>query len=224
MNSITQYFLNRGIPEDIFILIFSIPIIFILIIFARRIIGSMTLGIYTPLFLIILLNVLGIKNGAFIFILIFVSIIILRYILRKVPILSMTDTRILDAIMFCILIIIILLGFTHIPFLKKIPFNIATLLFLLVVSSYSEDFIVIWERRKFKQFIAPFLESLILIIVSYFLLNWGLIKTLILEYPLGIILGSGAIILIIARWRGLRIKEYIRFKEVIKNVELPEKK
>lgn len=184
----------------------------------------MTLGIYTPLFLIILLNVIGIKNGAFIFIFIFGAIIILRHILKKVSILSMTDTRILDAVMFCILIIIVILGFIYIPFLEKIPLNITTLLFLLVVSSYSEDFVVIWERRKFKQFVAPFLESLILIIVSYFLLNWLLIKTLILDYPLGILLCSGVIILIIARWRGLRIKEYIRFKEVIKNVELPEKK
>jgi hypothetical protein len=224
VNTLTQYIINQGIPEDIFILILSIPIIFVVITFARRIIGSITLGIYTPLFLILLLTTTGIKDGAIIFAFIFVSMFIVRYFLKKIPILTMTDMRVLDATMFCILIAVIILGFLYIPSIKNIPLNIVTLLFLLIISSCSQDLIVMWELRGFKRFISPAIEFLALITVSYFLITWTWIQDVILESPLIIILVSIIIIVLFARWRRLKIKEYIRFREVIKHVELSEKK
>lgn len=224
MPSITQYILNRGIPEDIFILIFAIPIIFAIIISARRIIGLRTFGLFTPLTLVMLLSVIGIKNGAILFATIFVSMIIVRYFLKKVTLLSLTDTRVLDALTFCILIVIIVLFFLYIPFLQKIPFDIVIFLTILLMSSYIESLLTTWEARGFKRFVSPALESLGLIIISYFLINWGFIKDIILKYPLGVILISVIIIILLAKWRGLKIREFIEFKEVIKHVELPEKK
>ena len=224
MNSITQYVLNSGIPEDIFILILSIPIIFVIITFTRRIIGSITLGIYTPLFLILLLTTTGIKDGAILFAFIFVSMFIVRYFLKKITILIMTDTRVLDATMFCILTAVIILGFLYVPFIKSIPLNIITLLLLLIISSCSQDLIAMWELRGFKRFISPAIEFLALMTVSYFLITWAWIQNVILKYPLVIILVSILIIALLARWRRLKIKEYIRFREVIKHVELSDKK
>lgn len=224
MSSITQYILNRGIPEDIFILIFSIPIIFILIIFARRIIGSMTLGIYTPLLLTLLLTVVGIKDGIILFVFVFISIFVVRYFLKKITFLTMTDMRVLDAMMFCVLAIVIILGFLYIPLLKDIPLNTITLLLLLVMSSCSQDLIMMWESRGFKRFVSPVVEILALVTVSYFLINWTWIQNIILKYPLAIIIVSVLVIALLSRWKKLKIKEYIRFREVIKHVELPEKK
>lgn len=224
MNSITQYIIQKGIPEDVFILIFAIPIIFAVVIFARRIIGLRTFGLFTPLTLVILLSVIGIKNGAILFAAIFILMIILRYFLKKIALLSLTDTRVLDALTFCILILIIVLFFLYIPFFQKIPFDIVILLTILLISSYIESLLTTWEARGFKRFISPALESLGLIIISYFLVNWEFIKDVILKYPLGITLISVIIIILLAKWRGLKIKEFIEFKEVIKHVELPEKK
>lgn len=224
MSSITQYILNRGIPEDIFILIFSIPIIFILIIFARRIIGSMTLGIYTPLLLTLLLTVVGIKDGIILFVFVFISIFVVRYFLKKITFLTMTDMRVLDAMMFCVLAIVIILGFLYIPLLKDIPLNTITLLLLLVMSSCSQDLIMMWESRGFKRFVSPVVEILALVTVSYFLINWTWIQNIILKYPLVIIIVSVLVIALLSRWKKLKIKEYIRFREVIKHVELSEKK
>ncbi len=224
MSSITQYILNRGISEDIFILILAIPIIFVVITFARRIIGSITLGIYTPLFLILLLTVVGIKDGIILFIFVFISMFVVRYFLKKITSLTMTDMRVLDAIMFCVLAIIIILGFLYIPLLRDIPLNTVTLLFLLVMSSCSQDLIMMWEPRGFKRFVSPVMEILALVIVSYFLINWTWIQNIILKYPLVIIIVSVFVIALLSRWRKLKIKEYIRFREVIKHVELPEKK
>jgi len=224
MYSITQYIINQGIPEDVFILVLAIPIIFVVITFTRRIIGSITLGIYTPLLLTLALTTTGIKNGVILFAFIFVSMLIIRYFLKKIALLSTTDTRVLDAVMFCILTLVIILGFLYAPPLKTIPLNIITLVFLLLIASCSQDLIIIWELRGFKRFISPAIEFLSLIAISYFLITWAWIQNIILEYPLAMLLASVIIILLLARWRGLKIKEYIRFREVIKHVELPEKK
>ncbi len=224
MSSITQYILSKGISEDIFILILSIPIIFVIITFTRRVIGSMTLGIYTPLLLTLLLTIIGIKRGAILFIFVFISMFIVRYFLRKITILSMTDTRTLDAMMFCVLVIVVILSFLYIPFLKNIPLDIISFLFLLVIASCSQDLIKIWEFAGFKQFISPIIEVLALIIISYLLITWSWTQNVILKYPLLIIFSSIIIIALLARWKQLKIKEHLRFREVIKHVELPEKK
>lgn len=224
MSSITQYILQKGIPEDIFILILAIPIIFVVITFARRIIGSITLGIYTPLFLILLLTVIGIKDGIILFVFVFISMFVVRYFLKKITFLTMTDMRVLDATMFCVLAIVIILGFLYIPLLKDIPLNTVTLLLLLVMSSCSQDLIMMWEPRGFKRFVSPVVEILALVTVSYFLINWTWIQNIILKYPLVIIIVSVLVITLLSRWKKLKIKEYIRFREVIKHVELPEKK
>lgn len=224
MSSITQYILQKGISEDIFILILAIPIIFVVITFARRIIGSITLGIYTPLLLILLLTVIGIKDGIILFVFVFISMFVVRYFLKKITFLTMTDMRVLDAVMFCVLAIVIILGFLYIPLLKDIPLNTVALLFLLVMSSCSQDLIMMWESKGFKRFVSPVVEILALVTVSYFLINWTWIQNIILKYPLVIIIVSVLVIALLSRWRKLKIKEYIRFREVIKHVELPEKK
>ncbi len=224
MSSLTQYILQTGISEDIFILILAIPIIFVVITFTRRIVGSVTLGIYTPILLTLLFIVKGLRTGAILFVFIFISMLIIRYFLKKIPLLSMTDTRVLDAVMFCILIAAIILGFLYIPLLKNIPLDIVALLFILVISSCSQDLITIWELKGLKRFISPAIEFSALVAVSYFLIKWAWIQNVILEYPLAVILVSIIIIVLLARWRRLKIKEYIRFREVIKHVELPEKK
>ncbi len=224
MNSITQHILQNGIPEDIFILILAIPIIFALITFFRRVIGSITLGIFTPLFLTLLMTIIDLKDSVTLFVFIFVSMLIIRYFLRKIPLLSMTDTRVLDAVMFCVLTIIIILGLLYLPLVKNIQLNIAALFLLLVMSSCSQDLITMWEFRGFKRFISPFIEFLTLIIVSYLLITWGWIQNAILEYPLVIIVASITIIILLAKWGKLKLKEHIRYGRVIKHVELPEKK
>ncbi len=224
MNSITQYILQKGIPEDIFILILAIPIIFVVITFTRRIIGSVTLGIYTPILLTLLFIVKGLKAGIILFVFIFISMFIIRYFLKKIPLLSMTDTRVLDAVMFCILVVTVIFGFLYIPLLENISFDTITLLFILIISSCSQDLLAILKLKKFKRFISPAIEFSALIAVSYFLIKWTWIQNVILEYPLAVILVSIIIIVLLARWRKLKIKEYIRFREVIKHVELSEKK
>lgn len=223
MSSITQYILNKGIPEDIFIFILAIPIIFVVINFARRIIGLRTFGIYIPTALIILLSVISIKYGAILFALLFISMVIICYFLKKIPLLSLTDIRVLDTIAFCVVILVIILVFIYVPFFKN-SLNVITLLAIVIISLYSESLLIVLEAKRFKRFISPAIESFALIIVSYFLINWELIQNIILKYPLGVILVSLLIIILLAKWRGLKIIEYLEFRKVIKHVELPQKK
>jgi len=224
MSIITQYILQKGISEDIFILVFSIPIILAVIIFARRIIGLRTFGLYTPLALVALLTIIGIKKGAFLFVSVFGLMVIIRYFLKKIRLLSMTDTRVLDSLVFCCLVFILLLMFIFVPRIKEASFDFITLLTIFIISYYSEGLITTWEIRGLKRFISAGFESLLVIIGSYFLISWTFIEKAVLKHPIELLFIAIIIILLLARWRGLKIKEYLEFRSVIKNVELPPKK
>ena len=224
MSSITQYIIQNGIPENIFILLLALPILFTFIIFVKRVVGSSIVGIYDSLLIPVLLVLIGLKDGIVLFAVLLILMAILRYFLKKIILLSIVDTRILSAVMFCVLTVLLIPAFLYVPFVKSISLNALVILTMIMLVSYGEYLIIIWERRGFKHFASLTLQFLSLVFVSYLLLNWLFIKNLILKYPLGIILVSLILIILLAKWRGLKIMEYIRFKEVIKHVELSEKK
>lgn len=224
MPSLTQYILEAGISEDVFILFLSVPIIFVIINIARRIFGLRTFGIYIPLILVVLSSLIGLKNGVILFLVIFLPMVIVRYFLKKISLFSLVDTRVLDTLVFCVIILTTISAFLWIPYIKQITLNPLIFITILAIGLYSESLISIWEIKGFKRFLSPALESLTLITVSYFLINWGFIQKIILKYPLAALLGLVIIIIALAKWRWLKLREYLEFKEVIRHVELPRKK
>jgi len=61
-------------------------------------------------------------------------------------------------------------------------------------------------------------------VVSFWGINWSWLQGIVIRYPVWIIVLTLSVNLLLGRWTGLRLFEYYRFKEVIKNVELPKKK
>ena len=94
---------------------------------------------------------------------------------------------------------------------------------ILIMISLVEKFIAAQISKGAKTAIWLSLETLVLSVAGYYLTGWELLRSLILGYP-ELILLTVLINIFFGRWTGLRLSEYIRFKEVIKHVELPTKK
>lgn len=221
MNIISQYITQIGISGDILALILSIPIILVVILLIKRVIGLRTLGLYLPLALVILFTIFGIKKGIFLFISIFGLMVIVRYFLKKIRFLSITDVSILEALVFSTMIFVFIIILVFIQPLETILFDPLTLVSIFFIALCSDRLITVWEVKKFKNFISYFAEFLIVILTSYFIINWSFIENIVLKYPISSILISILIIIALAKYRGLKIKELIEFREVIKHVELP---
>jgi len=186
--------------------------ILLVIIFARRVLGIRTFGLYLPLTLTILLTVIG-WRGVLLFMFLFGLVSVLNWLLKKIALFSMTDDKMLDAV---VLFAVVMIFYFEL--------NIVSLLAVLIMCSYIEDLLKIWETKGFKRFIFAGMESLGVVAVSCFLINWSFVKNMLLHYPFGIIVGFIILIIILAKWKGLKLKEYIEFKEIIKHAKLSEKK
>jgi hypothetical protein len=60
------------------------------------------------------------------------------------------------------------------------------------------------------------IETLIISLVCYTVVSWSELVGFVQKYP-WIVLGTIFINLLLGKWTGLRLSEYIRFKNVLKN-------
>ena len=87
-----------------------------------------------------------------------------------------------------------------------------------------EKFVASQIERGAKEAIILTFETLALSIICYLVASWSWLIGITLLYPIWIILGSIIVNILLGKWTGLRLSEYFRFRELIKNIELPGKK
>jgi uncharacterized membrane protein len=62
------------------------------------------------------------------------------------------------------------------------------------------------------------IETLVISLVGYYLASWSVVIKGIVAYP-WLILFTLPINILLGKWDGLRLNEYIRFREVLKNLK-----
>lgn len=213
------YLVNHGVPMNTIYLILVLPIIATLIAFSRQIIGFKALGIYTPSIIAVSFLVTGLKYGIIIFLLTLAIGTLGRWFAQRIRIAYLPRMAIVLTVVSLALFIFFLLGarFEETGMLSLSIFPI------LIMVLLTEEFVALEIERGPKSAAILALETLALSVACYLLASWQYFKLLLLGYP-EIILLTIVINIIIGRWTGLRLLEYYRFRKVIKNVELAEKK
>ncbi len=89
---------------------------------------------------------------------------------------------------------------------------------MLVMSTMVEKFVTIQSDRGFKGALTVVGEVLFVAILCFFVAEWGMLKVLVLGHP-EVILFFLAFNFLLARWTGLRLTEYFRFRELIHHIE-----
>jgi prepilin signal peptidase PulO-like enzyme (type II secretory pathway) len=105
---------------------------------------------------------------------------------------------------------------------KELDLTTGLAIFLLVL--LVENFIAVQIERGLRQAFLVFFETLMLAFICYFLATWNWMRQFSLNYPVLIILITILINVFLGKWKGLRLTEYFRFREVIRHVEIPKKK
>lgn len=93
---------------------------------------------------------------------------------------------------------------------------------IIVMIILTEKFVEVQIEKGNKTAIRLTLETLILSIVSYYIVSWESFKTIILAFP-EIILLTILLNIAFGRFSGLRVVEYFRFRKILKNVPPTEK-
>jgi hypothetical protein len=214
---IIQYMINNGVPRETIILLLMLPIIATIIAFARQIIGIKGFGIYTPLIISFAFLATGLKYGLAFFIAIISAGTVARFLARRFRLLYLPRM----ALVLTAVAIAILLLFGVGAFYQKKGLIAASVFAILIMITLVEKFIAAQIERGTTKAIILTVETLILSVVCYWTISWSWLQGAVILYPLWIVAGSAVINVFLGKWTGLRLSEYFRFREVIKNVELP---
>lgn len=219
MPELTQFMIFNGVPKELIGLILMLPVVATLIAFSREIIGVKGFGIYTSLIIAYAFVGTGLTNGVIIFALVLASGTLIRLFIKHFRLLYLPRMAIvLTGVAFTIFLM-----FVAAAFYRQTDFLKISLFPIIIMIPLVEKFIGAQIERGPQTAITLTIETLVLASVSYFIITWGWFTGLVLAWPLALFPIVIVINVLLGKWTGLRLTELIRFRELIKYVELSNK-
>ncbi|MEA2097569.1 MAG: 7TM domain-containing protein [Patescibacteria group bacterium] len=213
MSDIIQLIASQGVSIETIYLILALPFVATLIAAFRQLIGIKSFGIYTPLVLAFAFWAIGIKYGIAIFLVIFLTGTVVRYILKNFRLLYMPRMAIVITVISLAILMLLAIG----GYLNKSGLASTSILPILILITLIEKFISTQIEKGFRTAAFLSIETLVISIAGYYLIIWDQFRNLVLEHPEYILL-LFVINVFLGKWTGIRLSEYLRFREVIKNV------
>ncbi len=220
MSSIANYIISQGAPEETIILLLMLPITASVIAFARQIVGIKGFGIYTPLIIAYAFIALGLIYGLAFFLIIMIVGTLMRFLVKKSRLLYLPRMALVITSVAIAIFLLILTG----AYFKLDNLIMVPIFAVIVMITLVEKFIAAQIERGNREAIILTLETLALSIICYWIALWPLLQSLVLTYPALVILATVLINLILGKWTGLRLAEVYRFRQIIKNIKLPQEK
>ncbi len=206
-----NFLINRGVSQDTIFLLLALPIVATIISFGRQVVGVKAFGIYVPTIMTLSFIVTGLRYGVAAFLLLLAAATLARIAARRLRILYLPRMAIVLTIVsstiFGALVLSAKLGESGILALSIFP--------ILVMMTLTEKFVEVQIEQGNRQAIILTTETLVLAIVSYYIITWNELSTLILGYP-ELVLITLVINVVLGRFSGLRVFEYFRFRKLLK--------
>lgn len=195
-------------------LIILIPFLLVWISIFKHFIWLSTIWIIIPISLTIMFfKVWAYISILMILIILFINLIVSK-IINKYTLLYTPKVSFLAIIN----IITIIITINILDNYSAISTSISDIIFIILFLIISERLISIIVSKEFREYKSNFLNTILFSIISFLFFNINIIKVFLLAYPEVIILLIPFSFLL-WRFTWLRITEYFRFKEVIKNIE-----
>lgn len=218
MPDLANYLISSGIPKESFFLILSLPFVAFIITFFRYVIGVRSFSIYEPLIIAYALYfistdfIVGLKFGIpFIFAIWLVGEIFGRISRRsRLHHFSIISLKLSLASFFVIGVLVTAVYFEKSGFFSINPLPLIIMITLLEAISAFQA-----KKGNFEANILT-IQTLFLAIISYSVISsYAFASFLVTNYYLAVFVLFG--IYFIGRYSGLKLSEFIRFKDVLKN-------
>lgn len=209
--SLVRWMVIQGVPKETVILILALPIIATVVAFGRQVLGVRAFGIYTPSIVALAFLATGIKYGIVIFLVVLAVGTIFRLVLRQFRLLYLPRMAIVLTIVSASILAMFALG----AIWGKSSFIVISIFPILIMMTLVEKFVTVQIEKGVRLAFKLSAETLVIAIVSFYIVSWPVVQDFIFAYPESLLLLLVANIAL-GRWTGLRLTEYIRFREVIK--------
>lgn len=214
MSYFVNYMLEKGVPSNSLKLILMLPVIVTMVAFLKQVVGLETLGVYTPSIITLSFIALGLNFGLFILLILLVFGTISRLVLKKYRLLYIPRMAIVLTIVSIVILVMLLMG----AFLDVAQLVSISIFPMLIMSTLTERFVSIQTGKGLKSAFIIVFETILVAVICYFVAEWSFLKTLMLGHPELIFLFLATNI-VLGRWSGLRVMEYIRFREIFRYSE-----
>lgn len=207
-----QYAIRAGVPANTIVLILLLPLLATIIVAFRYLVGLSGIGLLVPIALSITLLGTDITPGFIMLAAIILASLVSRFLLKRFPIMQMPKVA-LSMLMVAIFLLTALTissiyGIINVRSLSIFPI----LLFILL----SDRIITLFLERDFIETVQTTIITLFLAVLGFLLLTWQQLRLFTLIYPESILLLI-PINIMIGRYFGLRITEYIKFQPILKH-------
>ncbi len=201
---------NAGVPTTSIVLILMLPVVATVIAFSRQIIGIKAFGIFTPAAVTLSFLAIGLKYGLIIFVVVLLTATASRFFLRRFRLLYLPRMAIvLTAVSFAVLAL-----FGVGAFFQQTGILAFSVFPILLLASLAEQFVEAQIRLGSRAAARLTAETLFLSVISTLIVSWETLRSVVVGFPELILLTIPANILI-GRWTGLRLTEYVRFRHLL---------
>lgn len=214
MSDIVKFIISQHVDINTVYLLLALPFIATLIAAFRQIVGIKSFGIYTPLVLTFAFWATDLKYGLAIFFVILLAGTLVRYILKQRRILYMPRMAIMLTVISLSVLALITVG----GHFRRYGLSSTSILPVVIMIILVERFISAQAEKGIRTATFLSVETLIISIAGYYVLNWDAFQAFVLEYPY-YVFGLLIFDFLLGKWSGLRLSEYFRFRDVIKNVD-----
>jgi hypothetical protein len=204
--------IQTGVSANTITLILLLPLLATIIVIFRYIIGLSGLGLMVPLALSVTLLATGVTPGFIILAAILLSSFFSRFILKKIRIMQMPKLALSMWLAAVVVLITLTLSMAYGVFDVRNVSIFPILLFLLL----GDRIFALFMEGNLRETIQTTAITLLLGLLGFAILSWIPLRSFVLLYPEFILLLIPLNIMI-GRYFGLRMTEYIKFQPVIKH-------
>jgi len=220
---------NGTIPQGTLIMVIMLPVIATMLGFARHIIGIKSLGLYAPIILTYAYFRLGlsaqgetwsdqvyygIKVGLILSATVLLTSYLAHIITKQLRVHYFPKIAlVLTAVATSVYVLIIIADLTD-----KQTFQYTGFLPIILIATISEQFVSILAKKNLRVATSLTITTVLLSMATFSLVIFEPFQNLFLDYPYLIIV-TILINMLIGRFTGLRISEYLRFKDILNQEE-----
>jgi hypothetical protein len=211
MSYFVQKIIEFGISQETFLQVLMLPVVATFIAFAREILGIRGFGIYITSLITFGFVATGLKYGLVIFLIVMIGATFWRFLFKKIKIHYLPRI----ALVLTGICLMIFFMFFCGKYFKVEGLYTLSIFPILVMILLSEHFITVQVERGLKEAVYLTLETLILAIISYFIVKSKFLANLLLNYPFWSFAFLAIVNFFLGKWTGLRVSEYLRFSKLI---------
>jgi len=216
LTNFLRYAIHWGVAQgyslDLLLLILLLPLALTVVAIVRYLIGLQGLGLFPPLIMAVSFLKTGLWSGLILFLVILLAEILMILVFRKLKIHFMAKMA-LVLLPVCLLIFLSLFLVARFNF--QFVFNSSTVAVLVLLLT-GENLAEIQLRKSFKKGTRAMLETFLLAILAFLVLQSLIFQKLMLLSPEALLFLTVAIDLWIGHFTGLRLLEYRRFRKLLK--------